>query len=178
MRSEERHIRWTTWDGETADDLNVGYENGGWTAQGTVSSANVSYVMRFNQQWELRQFLLFRDLDEPDLWLATDGNGRWGETNGVAREDLEGCSAVAMACTPFSHSLAVKRLDAASLAEHTFMVAMLDVDTLGLVVHEHTVRHLGDDWWTQKSSTTGSEVTFRVDPFGLIVDEPERFRRI
>lgn len=176
MRSEQRQIKWTTWDGDAADHLNVGLENGGWTAEGTVSNAQVSYVMRFTQHWELRQFLLFRDLDEPDLWLATDATGRWGETNGVARGDLEGCAAVTMACTPFSHCAAVKRLQAASLTEHTFNVAVLDVETLGLVVREHTVRHLGDDQWSQKSAR-GSEVTFQVDEFGFIVDEPERFRR-
>ena len=39
----------------------------------------------------MRQFLLFRDLDEPDLWLATDGTGRWGEMNGAHRPELDGC---------------------------------------------------------------------------------------
>ncbi len=177
MRSKERNIHWTTWDGQAADHLNVGYENGGWTAEGTVSTAQISYVMRFNEHWELRQFLLFRDLDEPDLWLATDGSGRWGETNGVVREDLEGCVGIMMACTPFSHCLPVKRLQASSLAEQSFNVAELDVDTLGLVVHQHTVGHLGDNEWFQKSSANGSELKFRVDEFGLILDEPGRFRR-
>jgi uncharacterized protein len=171
-------VCWTTWDGGSKETLRVGYENGGWTAEGTISGADVSYVIRFTEQWDVRQFLLFRDLDEPDLWLATDGTGRWGETNGEPRDDLDGCTAVVPDCTPFAHALAVKRLQMAGSQEHTFRVALLDVETLGLTVHTHTLAQVAEGRWSQRSVTTERAFTFDVDDFGFIVDEPKKFRRL
>jgi uncharacterized protein len=177
VRLEEREIRWTTWHGEHEEVLRVGFENGGWTAEGTISGVDVTYVIRFDADWRTRQFLLFRDLDEPDLWLATDGAGLWGETNGEARDDLTGCTDVALSCTPFSTSVGVKRLLTSGQTEASFTVAMLDVETLGLTVHEHHLAQLGTDRWEHRSRTTDHTYQFLVDEFGMVIDEPERFRR-
>ena len=70
----------------------------------------MQYALRLDPQWRVRQLLLFRDLDEPDLWLGHDGGGRWGEINGAHRPDLDGCVDVELSCTPFTLSLPVRRL--------------------------------------------------------------------
>ncbi len=177
MRFEEREICWTTWDGEREQTIRLGFENGGWTAEGTVGGLDITYVLRFDEGWRTRQFLLFRDLDEPDLWLATDGAGQWGETNGSVRDDLTGCSDIALSCTPFTTAAAVMRLRAGGQQNESRSVAMVDVETLGVTVHEHDLTHLGNDQWEHQSRTTGRSYQFLVDEFGLMVDEPERFRR-
>ena len=66
--------------------------------------------MRLTPTWQVRQFLLFRDLDDPDLWLATDGTARWGEMNGAHRVELDGCYDIDLACTPFTNTLPIRRL--------------------------------------------------------------------
>jgi uncharacterized protein len=177
VRFEEREIRWTTWDGEHEETLRLGFENGGWTAEGTIEGLDITYVLRFDEQWRTRQFLLFRDLDEPDLWLATDGAGLWGETNGAVRDDLSGCSDIALSCTPFTTAAAVMRLRANGEQNESLSVAMVDVETLGVTVHQHHLTHLGNDQWEHRSHTTGRSYQFLVDEFGLTLDEPERFRR-
>ena len=68
---------------------------------GVVSRERVQYVLRLSASWQVRQFLLFRDLEDPDLWLATDGTARWGEMNGAHRIELDGCYDITMNCTPF-----------------------------------------------------------------------------
>ncbi len=60
-------------------------------------------MIRLSATWQVRQFLLFRDLDEPDLWLGADGTGRWGEMNGAHRHDLAGCTDVELTVTPFTN---------------------------------------------------------------------------
>ena len=177
MRFEEREIRWTTWDGEHEETVRLGFENGGWTAEGTVEGLDITYVLRFDEAWRTRQFLLFRDLDEPDLWLATDGAGRWGETNGSGRDDLTGCSDIVLSCTPFTTAAAVMRLRASGQHNESLSVAMVDVETLGVTVHHHDLTHLGNDQWRHLSHTTGRSYQFLVDEFGFTLDEPERFRR-
>ena len=57
---------------------------------------------------------LFRDLEQPDLWLATDGAGRWGEMNGAHRVELDGCFDLTMSTaatvTPFTATMPIRRL--------------------------------------------------------------------
>jgi hypothetical protein len=166
-----------TWDGQYEETVRLGFENGGWTAEGTVESLNLTYVLRFDEAWNTRQFLLFRDLPEPDLWLATDGLGRWGETNGSVRDDLTGCRHIGLTCTPFTTASIVMQLRADGQDTDSFSVAMVDVETLGVTVHQHDLTHLGNDQWEHHSHTTGRRYQFLVDEVGLIIDEPERFRR-
>ncbi|HBZ62235.1 MAG TPA: hypothetical protein DEO42_05455, partial [Acidimicrobium sp.] len=63
--------------------LKLRWENEGWTAEGTLGSDNAQFVLRLSAGWTVQQCLLFRDLEDPDLWLGTDSHGRWGEMNGA-----------------------------------------------------------------------------------------------
>ena len=90
--------------------LTLRWENEGWTASGEVGRERIHYVIRLSPTWQVRQFLLFRDLDDPDLWLATDGHARWGEMNGAHRPELDGCHDIDLACTPFTNTLPIRRL--------------------------------------------------------------------
>ena len=65
--------RWQTWEGDGDETVTLRWENEAWTAIGEVTRERVSYVVRLSPTWQVRQFLLFRDLDEPDLWLGADG---------------------------------------------------------------------------------------------------------
>ena len=82
---------WKSVDGAHESTVSVQWENEGWTANGTLGADNAQFVIRMSATWMVQQFLLFRDLEEPDLWLATDGHGRWGEMNGAHRTELDGC---------------------------------------------------------------------------------------
>jgi hypothetical protein len=73
---------WSTWDGNHTETLRLTWDNEAWTAIGKVGKEQVEYVLRLAPTWHVRQFLLFRDLEDPDLWLAIDAQHRWGEING------------------------------------------------------------------------------------------------
>ncbi len=63
--------RWQTWDDDSARgaDAALGERRlDGHRARSAAST--IHYVIRLSPTWQVRQFLLFRDLDEPDLWLA------------------------------------------------------------------------------------------------------------
>jgi uncharacterized protein len=177
VRSDERLVQWTTWDGEHHEQVRIAFENGGWTLESQLASANVTYVFRLDEHWQMRQFLLFRDDDEPDLWLATDGQGSWGEVNGAVRDDLAGCVGVALDLTPITTAIAVQRLRATGSASEAYDMAMVDVETLGVTVHRHRLTTPGDEQWHHYSITTGRAFEFAVDQSGLLLDEPGRFRR-
>jgi uncharacterized protein len=172
---------WETWDGAHRESFTIRWENEGWTASGIVSREGVQYVLRLNTSFQVRQFLLFRDLEEPDLWLATDGSSRWGEMNGAHRPDLDGCYDLHLTCTPFSHTLPIRRLPL--LVGHTadITVATVDVETLELLPEHQRYTRLGTHRWAftrlDASGAEGALVEFDVDEHGLARDTPERFRR-
>lgn len=171
-------VRWQTWDTDGNETVTLRWENEGWTAIGEVGREAVSYVLRLSSTWQVSQFLLFRDGDDPDLWLGTDGAGRWGEVNGAHREDLDGCSDIDLHITPFTNSIPIRRLrlpvgDAAEI-----ITAVIDVETLGIIPVRQRYEHIAPGRWRKTHVKTGVTSEFRVDDYGLVHDEPDLFRRI
>jgi hypothetical protein len=195
-------VRWATWDHQFLDTTTIRWENEGFTVGGVVTRERIEYVLRLSASWQVRQFILFRDLDEPDLWLATDGSGRWGEMNGAHRTELDGCYDIHLACAPFTHSLPVRRLPL--LPGHTaeLPVVQIDTDTLEVRAVSHRYTRLDEHTWQHTmepaegsigavpaegsigavpaEGSTGAMATveFTVDQHGLVIDYPDAFRRV
>lgn len=170
--------RWQAWDGDGDETVELRWENEGWTALGELTRERVSYVIRLSPTWSVRQFLLFRDADEPDLWLGTDGRGRWGELNGAHRPDLDGCTDIDLHATPFTNSLPIRRLQLDPGDGADVVVALVDVETLGVIPVEQRYEHLAPGAWRKTHRRTGTATDFRVDQYGLVHDESELFRRV
>ncbi len=171
-------VRWTTWDGEHVETVTIRWENEGFTVAGHVGRERVEYVLRLSPTWQVRQFILFRDLEEPDLWLATDGHGRWGEMNGAHRTELDGCYDIDLACTPFTNTLPIRRLplhegDAAELP-----VVYVDPETLEVRPVNQRYTRLTAHTWRYENVDSGYTTEFEVDEHGLVVDYPTEFRRV
>lgn len=177
MAETDAHVQWIAWDDSTAEDFSLRWDNGGWVAEGRVAGADVHYVLRLGPNGRTRQFILFRDLDEPDLWLVTDGNGRWAEMNGAERHDLRGCFELALTCSPSSTLMAIRALDLAVGDETAIRVAAVDVETLAVEPTEHTYSRLSEHQWQLGIDRPGFPVRFDVDSEGLLIEAPGWFRR-
>jgi hypothetical protein len=170
--------RWRSWDHEHLETVTLRWENEGWTATGEVGREAVTYVIRLSATWQVRQFLLFRDLDEPDLWLGADGTGRWGEMNGAHRHDLAGCTDIDLAVTPFTTSIPIRRSGLA-IGEHADVTAaLIDVDSLGVVALRQRFERVGARRFRRTLLETGEVTELDVDEYGLIHDQPGGFRRL
>ena len=178
MSESPLHVRWASWDRTSVEQFSLRWDNGGWVAEGEVSGVDIQYVMRFGPDLDLRQFLLFRDLEEPDLWLVTDGSGRWGEMNGGEREDLRGCTTVSLGCSPSMTLAAVRGLGLAVGEEVAVEAATVDVETLSVVPATHTFRRLGDRQWHLSVTNFGFAAAFDVDADGVLLDAPGWFTRL
>lgn len=178
MSEAPLHVQWVAWDGSTSEEFTLRWDSGGWVGEGTVSGPEVQYVVRLGPGYDLRQFLLFRDLEDPDLWLATDGNGRWGEMNGAERDDLRGCSAVALSCSPSSTLPIVRAHSPAPADRHTIRVATVDVETLEVRPLEHTYTLLDPLRWLLEIPDIGLRTEFEVDEAGVLTSAPGWFTRI
>jgi len=85
-------------------------------------------------KWVVQQFLLFRDIDEPDLWLATDGHGVWDEMNGDHRTELDGCVHIDLPGTLFTNSILIHGLPLHVGHYSTQNVITVNTETLGVAV--------------------------------------------
>jgi hypothetical protein len=172
---------WDTWAGDHRESLTVRWDNEAWTAVGSVGRERVEYAMRIATSWDLRQLMLFRDLEQPDLWLATDGRTRWGEMNGAHRPELDGCVGIDLACSPFPHTLQIRRLPLAVGEAAEIPLARVDVQTLGIVPHRVRYARLESHLWSVEDLRPGADagaVTFAVDAHGVPLDWEGEFRRV
>lgn len=167
--------RWTTWDGEHTEHVTLRWENEAWTATGRVGREQVEYVIRLSPLWQVRQFLLFRDLPEPDLWLGTDGHGRWGEMNGAHRPELDGAHDVALDVTPFTLSLPIRRLPLHVGDAFELRVLAVDVETLAVEPTAVAYHRTGALAW--HITRAGGTIEVTVDEYGLVNDVDGCFRR-
>lgn len=169
---------WTMWDGSPASSVTMRWENEGWTAELNLEADRATVVLRMSAQWNIQQMLLFRDMEEPDLWLATDGHGRWGEINGAHRTELDGCVDIDFANTPFTNSIITHKLPLHVGHTADLHVITIDIETLSVVsVPQRYTRH-DENAWEYTSILTGTSNAARVDEFGLVVDEHGTFRRV
>lgn len=181
--------RWQHWTGEHAEELTITWENEAWTAHGQVAgtasdagTGAATYVLRLSPRWVVRQFLLFRDLDDPDLWLATNTNGRWGEMNGVYRPEFDRARDIHLPCTPFTTTLPLRRLADDEHNDGSDVLAAptieIDVETLAAVPVTATLTRLGDRRWERRVDGDPASVeVINVDEHGFAIDIEGRFRR-
>ena len=178
MSESTLHVQWVAWDGTSCEHFRLRWENGGWVGEGTVSGPNIQYVFRLGPDHDMRQLLLFRDLDEPDLWLVTDGKGRWGEMNGAVRDDLTGCNTLSIDCSP-SFTLSVIRSLQLKIGEQAVVrVASIDVETLAIRPLDHTYTRFDTTRWGLAIDETGFQVVFDVDADDVLTTAPGWFSRI
>lgn len=167
---------WRGWDDEHHEQLRIEWDNEAWTANGKVDRHDIEYVVRLSPLWQVRQFLLFRDLDHPDLWLGTDGRGRWGEVNGAHRVDLDGGIDIALGCTPFTHTIPIRRLSLGIGEEAPTVAVDIDVETLGVVPAAASYRRIDERRY--EVVRADATITVDVDEFGLVTDLDGMFRRL
>lgn len=170
-------IRWATWDGAPAEELTLRWDNEAWTAAGRVAAHDVEYVLRVSPGWQVRQLLLFRDLEQPDLWLGTDGHGRWGEVNGAHRPELDGAFDVAVLGAAFPHTVPIRRLALAAGEAVELVVLHVDVETLAVTPVATTYAHLAGTRW-RVAAAGHDAVELDVDDRGVPHDIAGHVRRV
>ena len=175
-------MSWRAADG-SREVLVLRFENEGWTAQGTVTNPrsahdDVQYVVRLSASWSVQQMLLFRDLDEPDLWLANDGTGRWGEMNGSIRRELGGCEDLDIVRSAFTRTMAVRRLRLSEGHSKSVESVVVDPDTLEVGRARLTYTRLDSRRWVVERDDGRAQHEFEVDEYGLAVDLAGHFERI
>jgi hypothetical protein len=169
---------WRAESGELAEAVTLRWDNEAWTGTVQLNDSRVDAVFRLSPMWQVRQFMLFRDLEQPDLWLGTDGHGRWGEVNGAHRPDLDGALDVMLPGALFPHAVPIRRLPLAVGEAAQITVLAIDVETLSVVPVVSTYQRIGERHWRVLHGAETAPEEFDVDEHGVPVDSVDRRRQI
>jgi hypothetical protein len=178
LPSPGAEFSWLHADGSPSSTVTLRWENEGWTAEMRLERDDATVVLRLSAQWRVQQLLLFRDMEEPDLWLATDGMGHWGEMNGAHRPELDGCLDVDFANSPFTNSIVTHRLPLHVGHSADIQVIGVDVETLALERLAQRYTRTAMRGWTYTSLATGGDAEATVDEHGIVLDESGAFSRV
>lgn len=178
IASPGRRFTWHHADGSLSSAADVRWENEGWTCEVRLEKDDATAVFRLSAQWRVQQMLLFRDLDEADLWLATDGRGHWGEMNGAHRTELDGCLDIDFANTPFTNSIITHRLPLHIGHSADIQVITVDVETLALQRVTQRYTRTAMHSWTYEDLATHTVATANVDEHGFVIDEAGTYSRV
>lgn len=164
---------WSAFESDHGEHLSLQWDNEAWTASVRLDGERVEFVIRLSPLWQVRQFLLFRDLEEPDLWLGTDGRGAWGEINGAHRRELRGATDLTVArdgasLSAFVHTIPIRRIPVDVGGSFDARVVEVDVETLAVELVLRTYRRVDTAVWEVAQHGRVTELT--VDEFALATE--------
>jgi hypothetical protein len=167
---------WVGVHDDRAEQLSLNWDNEAWTANVHVEHERIDYVLRVSPLWHVRQFLLFRDMEQPDLWLGTDGHGRWGELNGAHRPELDGARDITIAGSPFVHAIPIRRLPLGAGDDVELIVLAVDAETLAVERVSRKYVRLAERRW--RVADRAATIEFDVDDYGVPNDMGDALKRV
>jgi uncharacterized protein len=161
-------------------------DNRGWfSAHGTVAAVQdgvpwgVHYELSVDTRWRTR-FASVTALDASGrrtVLLDLDGEGRV-VVNAKALPDLAGCLDVDLAATPFTNTLAIRRMRLEVGQSAVARAVWVGAPHLELEVLEQTYTRIGVDRYRYEVPASGFSAELTVDDEGLVVDYSGLARRV
>jgi len=113
---------------------------------------------------------------ERSLLLAADGEGHWTR-DGVVAPELEGCVDVDIWPTPFTNTLAIRRLGLAPGERRELSAAWVSAPALTVAPMAQAYTRLEDHRYLFESLASGFRAELELDDDGLVLDYPGVFER-
>ena len=184
-----RHVLWSTWEPGGFEHLCLWTDSEMLVAEGVLARAGAEgayrlrYRIRCDGAFRARDVsLALRDRAEHNLELYGDGLGHWSTPGGRARREVSGCLDLELAGSPFTPTLALRRLGlhAGQSAE----VAVATIALPALTLHQQRVRYTceregaaGGVYRREGASAEGVR-DLRVDGDAITLDVAGLVRRV
>ena len=183
-----RDVMWISLDERIVEHVQVTESAVGFTADGVILrpgspvAQRIRYRVEGDARWNLRRVSVEQmDGTSPPLVLASDGAGHWKDGDGAARPDLDGCRDIDIQASPFTNTLAIRRLRLAAGESAEIRVAYITVPELDVRAFHQRYTHLHADGAGATYRYESLESDFRadlpVDADGLLLEYPGYFRR-
>ena len=143
------------------------------------------YEIRCDADWRVQEFevRLLND-SESRIKLIADGKGHWTDGSGNSFGLLEGCHDVDISVTPFTNTLAIRRMQLKPGESSEIEVAYIAVPEMEITRsrQRYTCLEINPDGglyrYADEGLFRGFAADLRVDSQGLVLDYPKLFRRV
>jgi hypothetical protein len=186
----DRTLFWAPWSGPGLEHLRLRAADIGYVATGTVLGLSdgqpfrLQYKIKCDADWRVRKVLLdcLGPLGGRERLLRATGRGQWKDDGGEILSELDGCHDVDISATPFTNTLAIRRLKLKPAQAADLRVVYVDVPSLKLrpVQQRYTCAEQRPDGMvmTYEGAFRGFKADLPLDADGLVIDYPETFRRV
>ncbi len=186
----DRTLFWAPWAGPGLEHLRLRTADIGYVATGTVLGMSdgqpfrLQYKIKCDSDWRVRKVLLdcLGPQGSRERILRATGRGQWKDDSGEILAELDGCQDVDIAVTPFTNTLAIRRLKLRPGQRADLRVAFIDMPNL-------QIRPVEQRYACVEQRPDGMTVTYEglfrkfkvdlpLDSDALVIDYPEAFRRV
>lgn len=182
-----RDVTWISLDETMFEHLRLHQSASGFQADGLIvrragdRAARFRYHIEGDDAWRLRGVRVSAEDGGPAVTLLSDGEGRWTDGTGRVLSALDGCHDVDIQASPFTNTLAIRRLRLEPGRAAEVRVAFITVPELEVRAFRQRYTRLGGDDPRAVYRYESLESDFRselpVDGDGLLLEYPGYFRR-
>lgn len=185
----EHEVMWVSLDEKKFEHLRLSISEEGISADGLMihldqnNSFRLRYRIDCDAAWRVRKVELSR-LDESPQHLAlhSDGKGRWTNMQGEIISSLNGCSEIDIFYSPFTNTLAIRRLVLEKGESADIRVGFINVPDLEVSAVPQRYTFLDTTaqgrLYRYESLSSGFTTELPVDADGLVIEYPKFFRRV
>jgi len=184
----EREVMWISLDSQVFEHVLLFNHNNSILADGIIIhlEKNSSYRIRYNIEcdsfWRVRKVELnMLDNSNRNLLMFSDGEGNWTNQNGEIIAELNGCIDVDIYYSPFTNTVAIKRLNLKLNESGEIITAYINTPELTAVPDPQRYTFLEQSpelsKYLYESIDSDFKAELSVDSDMLLIEYPQFFRR-
>lgn len=156
-----------------ADSIILGFDAAG-------QPYRLSYTLTWDTGWRPRTLRLVATTVQEVrvLQLAADGAGTWHNGDGEQLPTAQGCLDLDLWPTPFTNTLAIRRLGLGLHERQELRVVYLAAPALTVTVERQAYTRLAERLYMYENVDSGYRAALPVDGEGVVLDYPGLFRRL
>jgi len=137
------------------------------------------YRLVLDDTWHVRLVEIHRAGPAPTLIMQSDRHGKWTDNHGLQVDVLDGCLDLDIAATPFTNSIALRRLDLAEGESADVMAAYIRADDFDVhpVAQRYTCLEAGRRY-RYEGGVRDVDTVLVLGDDGLVAVYPDRFERM
>lgn len=185
----ERHVMWASWNERGLEHLRLVQHDEIILADGLIIGVKdnapfrAKYKIRCDSKWRVRELNLeLLNGSGLEIKMQADGEGHWATPSGDSLSSLEGCIDVDISATPFTNTLAIRRMALKPGQSSELTVAYITVPEMELtpVRQRYTCLDLNSQGGLYKYEGLfrGFTAELPVDSDGLVIDYHDTFKRV
>ena len=184
----ENDVMWVSLDGRTIEHLQLETSEESVEADGLIirvgEDSCIHYKIECDFRWRVRKLEIIRSGNDHSgsLILLSDGSGHWKTEQDEPLKDLEGCIDVDIYASPFTNTIAIRRLGLKPKEVQTIRACFVSLPDLQVsaVPQRYTLQNLNDSgaMYLYEGLTSGFKTDLPIDQNGFVIDYPQFFRRI